>query len=436
MSMIYDEKYETMDRGDLRQLQLERLQSVLLRAERNVAFYRRAFGERGVRTDRIASLADLAELPFTTKADLRESYPYGMFAVPLRDIVRIQTTSGTTGRPVVVGYTRNDIRNWSLCMARLLAAGGVSDQDVVQIAFTYGLFSGGFGFHYGAERIGASVIPASSVSVDRQLSVMKDFKTTVLACTPGLALAMADALPESGIGRVDLALKAGFFGAEPWSESLRRDLERKLGIAALDVYGLTEIVGPGVAGECAERSGLHVNEDQFIPEIVDPATLRPAAPGAEGELVLTTIAKEGFPLIRYRTGDLTSLDESPCACGRTTARMKRVANRLDDMITLGDVKVFPSQVEEALLGAQGVEPHYQIVIDRAGGMDTMEIRVEVSETLPGLDETRILQRIGDTAARRIEAAIGLRPKVTLVEPRSIARAEDGKRLPVIDRRER
>lgn len=436
MSMIYDAKFETMERGDLAQLQLERLQAVLLRAERNVAFYRGAFGARGVRTDRITDLSGLADLPFTTRADLRESYPYGMFAVPLRDIVRIQTTSGTTGRPVVVGYTRNDIRNWSLCMARILAAGGVSDQDVVQIAFTYGLASGAFGFHYGAERLGASVIPASSVSVERQIAVMKDFKTTVLACTPGLALAIAAALPESGIGRVDLALKTGFFGAEPWSEPLRRSLEERLGIAALDIYGLTEIVGPGVAGECGERAGLHVNEDQFLAEVIDPATLRPLPPGSEGELVLTTIAKEGFPLIRYRTGDLTVIDAAPCACGRTTARMKRVTDRIDDMITLGDVKLFPSQVEEALLGVQGVEPHYQIVVDRAAGMDVLEIRVEVSETLPGLDETRVLQRIADTAAGRIEAAVGLRPKVTLVEPRGIERTVEGKRRPVIDRRER
>ncbi len=433
--MIWNGKYETMGREDLAQVQIERLQSTLNRARRNVAFARQAFEKAGVKVEDVRRLADLAALPFTTRADLRAAYPYDMFAVPLRDIVRIQCTSGTTGRPVVVGYTPNDVRTWSECVARVLAAGGVTEHDVVQVAYTYGLFSGGLGFHYGAERVGASVVPASTGSLERQVMIMRDFKTSALACTPGYALALAGALAEAGIAPGTLSLRAGFFGAEPWSEALRAQLESRLGIRTVDTYGLTEVLGPGVAFECEARRGLHVNEDHFIAEIVDPATLAVKRPGEEGELVLTTITKEGFPLVRYRTGDLTSLDPSPCPCGRTLARIARIQGRIDDMINLGDVKVFPSQVEEVIAATEGVEPHYELIVDRVDGIDTLEVRVEIAEDLPGVDEVRALERLKERIARRLAASLAIPAKVTLAEPKSLVRAGEGKLKRVVDRRQ-
>jgi phenylacetate-CoA ligase len=433
--MIWNDKFETMGREDLAQVQIERLQSTLNRARRNVAFYRQAFECAGVKVEDVRALPDLAHVPFTTKADLRAAYPYDMFAVPLRDIVRIQCTSGTTGQPVVVGYTPNDVRTWSECMARVLAAGEVTEHDVVQVSFTYGLFSGGLGFHYGAERIGASVVPASTGSLERQLMIMRDFKTSALACTPGYALALAGALAESGIAPGGLSLRVGFFGAEPWSEALREQLESRLGITAMDNYGLTEVLGPGVSFECPARRGLHVNEDHFIAEVIDPATLTVKRPGEEGELVLTTITKEGFPLVRYRTGDLTTLDPSPCSCGRTLARMARIRGRIDDMINLGDVKAFPSQVEEVLAATEGVEPHYEIVVDRVDGMDTLEVRVEIAEDMPEVDEVRAIERLKERIARRLAASLGIPVKVSLAEPKSLARAGEGKLRRVVDRRQ-
>ena len=433
--MIWNEKCELMDREDLAQVQIEGLQSTLNRARRNVAFYRQAFERAGVKVEDVRALPDLAHLPFTTKADLRAAYPYDMFAVPLRDIVRIQCTSGTTGRPVVVGYTPNDLKMWSECMARVLTAGGVTEHDVVQVSFTYGLFSGGLGFHYGAERIGASVVPASTGSLERQVMIMRDFKTSALACTPGYALALAGALAESGAAPGSLALHVGFFGAEPWSEALRTQLESRLGIAAMDNYGLTEVLGPGVSFECPSRCGLHVNEDHFIAEVIDPATLEVKRPGEEGELVLTTITKEGFPLVRYRTGDLTTIDPSPCRCGRTLARMARIRGRIDDMINLGDVKAFPSQVEEVLAATEGVEPHYELVVDRVDGMDTLEVRVEIAEDMPEVDEVRAIERLKERIARRLAASLGTPVKVTLAEPKSLARAGEGKLRRVVDRRQ-
>jgi phenylacetate-CoA ligase len=433
--MIWNEKCELMDREDLAQVQIEGLQSTLNRARRNVAFSRQAFERAGVKVEDVRALADLAHLPFTTKADLRAAYPYDRFAVPLRDIVRIQCTSGTTGRPVVVGYTPNDLKMWSECMARVLTAGGVTEHDVVQVSFTYGLFSGGLGFHYGAERIGASVVPASTGSLERQVMIMRDFKTSALACTPGYALALAGALAESGAAPGSLALHVGFFGAEPWSEALRTQLESRLGIAAMDNYGLTEVLGPGVSFECPSRCGLHVNEDHFIAEVIDPATLEVKRPGEEGELVLTTITKEGFPLVRYRTGDLTTLDPSPCRCGRTLARMARIRGRIDDMINLGDVKAFPSQVEEVLAATEGVEPHYELVVDRVDGMDTLEVRVEIAEDMPEVDEVRAIERLKERIARRLAASLGTPVKVTLAEPKSLARAGEGKLRRVVDRRQ-
>ena len=432
--MIWNEKQETMARDALHQVQIERLQATLNRVERNVAFYRQAFLAQGVKAEDVEDLDDIVRLPFTTKEDLRRSYPYDMFAVPLRDIVRIHSTSGTTGKPIVVGYTRNDIRTWSECVARVLAAGGVTDHDVVQVAFPYGLFSGGLGFHYGAERIGASVIPASAGSLEKQILIMRDFKTTALACTPGYALALAMVLGELGIHPNELFLRAGFFGAEPWSESLRAQLEEKLHITALDNYGLTEVIGPGVSFECEAKAGLHVNEDHFIVEAIDPATMAPVPWGVEGELVFTTITKEGFPLVRYRTGDLGTLTGEPCACGRTSVRMSRIRGRIDDMIIMGAVKVFPSQVEEIVLGVEGLTPHWEIIVDREAGIDTMEVRVEISETMPELDEMKSLEQAKSRVAQKIDTVLGVKAKITLVEPKSIARPGEGKARRVVDRR--
>ena len=433
--MIWNERHETLPRDEMAQVQLERLQATLNRAERNVTFYRRALSERGARGDDMKSLADLARLPFTTKDDLRESYPYGMFAVPLRDIVRIQSTSGTTGSPIVVGYTRNDIRTWSECVARVLAAGGVTEHDVVQVAFTYGLFSGGLGFHYGAERIGASVIPASTGNLEKQVLIMRDFKTTALVCTPSYALAIAATMEGMGVRPEELFLRVGHFGAEPWSEGLRGQLEEKLRITALDNYGLTEVLGPGVSFECESKRGLHVNEDHFIVEAIDPGTLSPLPPGTEGEMVFTTITKEGFPLIRYRTGDLGVISLEPCPCGRTLARMSRVRGRIDDMIIMGATKVFPSQIEQVILGVDGLAPHYEIVVDRAAGIDILEVRVEISETMPALDEMKSLEQATAKVAQRIDAVLGIKAKVTLVEPQTIARAGGGKIRRVLDKRQ-
>jgi phenylacetate-CoA ligase len=432
--MIWNEKYERLDSEAMAQVQLERLQATLNRAVRNVAFYRQALSVVGARAEDVRSLPDLAGLPFTTKEDLRKSYPYDMFAFPLRDIVRIQSSSGTTGSPIVVGYTRNDIKMWAECVARVLAAGGMTEHDVIQVAFTYGLFTGGLGFHYGAERIGASVIPASTGALEKQVLIMRDFKPTALACTPGYAIAIATTLAERGIDPEKLSLKAGFFGAEPWSEGLRSQIEETLHIKAFDNYGLTEILGPGVSFECDARSGLHVNEDHFIVEAVDTRTLRPVPPGQEGELVFTTITKEGFPLIRYRTGDLAVLSQEPCACGRTLARMSRVRGRIDDLIIMGATKVFPSQIEQIITSVSGLQPHYEIVVDREAGIDTLEVRVEISEAMPEMDELKTLENARTRVAQGIDSLLGMKAKVTLVEPRSIARQTEGKARRVVDRR--
>ena len=426
--MIWNRKYETMERGQLDQVQLERLQATLNRVERNVAFYRQSFGRQGIKAADVRELSDLARLPFTTKEDLRRSYPYDMFAVPLRDIVRIQSTSGTTGTPVVVGYTPNDLRTWAECVARVLAAGGTTEHDVMQVAFTYGLFSGGFGLHAGAERVGASVIPASTGSLEKQVRIMKDFKTTALACTPSYALAIASAAEEMGMQRGQLALKAGYFGAEPWSEGLRQRLEDGLGITALDNYGLTEVLGPGVSFECEKKNGLHVNEDCFLIEVVDPRSGDVLAEGAEGEIVLTTITKEGFPMVRYRTGDLGSVSRGSCPCGRTLARMSRIRGRLDDMIILGATKVFPSQIEQIVTAEIGLAPHFQILLDRVDGIDAMTVQVEPAEARNGAgpDAERVM--------RKLEAVLGVTSKVEMVRPGSLQRAGEGKLNRVVDKR--
>lgn len=426
--------YETMPREELQQLQIERLQMTLNRAYRNVAFYRKAFDSAKIDLETVRDIGDIRRLPFTTRDDLAASYPYGMFAVPLRDIVRVHATSGTTGRPIAVGYTKNDIMHWSELVARQLAAIGINEHDVVQIAFNYGLFTGGLGFHYGAERIGASVIPASTGrNVREQVMIMRDYKATVLVTMPNHAASIANAVEETGIRSEDLRLRVGMFGAEPWSETLRAHLEQRLHLTAYDSYGLSEIMGPGVAAECRERCGLHVNEDHFIVELVNPSTLEPVKPGDEGELVFTTITKEGFPVIRYRTRDLARLIPGACACGRTTVRMSRIAGRTDDMIIVLGAKVFPSQIQEALLGILGVKPEYRIILDRKNDVDAIELLVAMSETA-GFDDIRTLERLRKEIASRIQTDFDIEPKVTFVEAGSLRQKEGSKDKPVIDKR--
>ncbi len=429
---MYSREYEAMPREDLEQLQVERLQATINRVIRNVAFYRDTYERHGIVPDRIRSLSDLQRLPFTTKDDLRRAYPYGMFAVPLRDIVRIHSTSGTTGKPIVVGYTKNDLSAWASLTARVLTAAGITASDLVQIAFNYNITTTALGFHYGAERLGASVVPASAGDIEAQITIMRDYKTSALVGAPGYALHIAAALSELHIHPEELNLKTAVLGGEPWSEGLRAQIEQGLSVKAFDNYGTTEIMGPGVSFECEARAGLHVNEDHFIVEVVDPATGEPAAAGEEGELVFTTITKQGFPLIRFRTGDLASLTSEPCACGRTLARMSRVAGRSDDMIFVGGVNVMPSDVEQVLLETEGLEPHYLIVLDREAGVDTIEIRVEVPRSFP--DELGKLQLIGRTVQQAFERRLGISPRVTFVEPKTIARSAGGKSKRVIDRR--
>jgi phenylacetate-CoA ligase len=432
--MTRSDAYERMEREDLEQVQVERLQATLNRACQNVAFYREKYESLGIDIGKIKSLSDLAELPFTTKEDLRASYPYGMFAVPLKDIVRIHSTSGTTGKPVVVGYTANDISAWTSLVARVVRAAGLSEHDLAQISFRYNLSSAGLGFHYAAESIGASVVPASGESVGRQVTVMRDYKTTALIGTPSYALHIASYLREQGIHPEELSLRVGLFGAEPWSEAMREEIERGLGIKAYDNYGLTELIGPGVSFECSERDGLHVNEDHFIMEVIDPESLKPLPAGAAGELVFTTITKQGIPLIRYRTGDISAVVEGECRCGRKLGRMRRVSGRIDDMIIVEGVNVFPSQIEEAVLKVEGIEPHYRIVVDREAGIDTIEVQAEVSEDFPFLDEPAKVASLRARLQARLDETLEVRTKATLVERKTLERSEGAKLRRVLDRR--
>jgi phenylacetate-CoA ligase len=430
---IWNEPAETMPREDLEQLQLERLQSTLNRVYKNVKLYRNSFDELGIEPANIRSREDLEKIPFTTKDDLRDNYPYGMFALPLREVVRIHSSTGTTGKPTVVGYSANDLDSWSEVVARIMTAGGVTKDDVVQIAFGYGLFTGGFGLHYGAERIGASVIPISSGNTRRQIMIMEDYRTTALVCTPSYALFLTEVIEENKIDPERLSLKYGLFGAEPWSTKMREEIETKMGIVATDNYGLSEVMGPGVAGECFERSGLHLNEDHFIPEIIDPESGNTLPMGEWGELVLTTVRREAMPLIRYRTRDLSRLYIDDCACGRTLVKMEKVTGRTDDMIIFKGVNVYPSQIEEILLEFEGVTPHYQIVLGRDGALDTMEVLVEVNESI-FFDEMRKQRSMVDKIYDSIRSTIGVSAKVKLVEPRSLERFK-GKAKRVVDERE-
>jgi phenylacetate-CoA ligase len=429
---MFQPELEMMSRSALEQLQLSRLRTQLARVYVNVPLYRRKFDEAGFRPEQLETLADLAKVPFTVKDDLRAAYPFDMFAVPLRDIVRVHSSSGTTGQVSVVGYTRGDVERWSEMMARTLACAGATADDVVQVAYGYGLFTGGLGAHYGSERLGAMTIPVSGGNTARQVQILKDFGVTVLACTPSYALLIAETAASMGIDVRDLPLRIGVFGAEPWSDGMRRQIEEKMGIRAIDIYGLSEVMGPGVASECEHQNGLHVFEDQFMIEIVDPETFEPVSDGQRGEVVFTTLTKEGIPVIRYRTRDISRMIAGECACGRTFRRMERVTGRTDDMLIIRGVNVYPSQIEQVLMGIPGVAPHYQVVLSKRGTMDHVEVQVEVGPDFE-FDEIRELEALQKKVAGAIAAALAVSVAVKLVEPRAIQRSE-GKAKRVVDLR--
>lgn len=429
---IWNRHFECMEHDELRRVQSDRLRETVERVYFNVPYYRHKMQEAGIGPEHIQSIEDIVKLPFTTKNDLRDTYPFGMFAVPMSEIVRLHASSGTTGKSTVVGYTRNDISTWSEVMARTLTSAGADRNDFIQIAYGYGLFTGGLGLHYGGEKIGASVIPVSGGNTNRQLQLMHDFGTTVLACTPSYALHLAEAIEESDIDINELRLKTGVFGAEPWTENMRREIEQKLKIKAIDIYGLSEVIGPGVAFECMEQNGLHISEDHFYPEIIDPETLQVLPEGSFGELVFTTITKEGLPLIRYRTRDLTRLSYKKCNCGRTLVRMDKCLGRSDDMLIIRGVNLFPSQIETVLLEMSEIKPHYRIIVDRVNNLDTIELQVEVDEEF-FQDKISQLQSLRGQLQENLESAIGLGIKVTLVEPKTIERSE-GKAQRVFDKR--
>lgn len=434
MSVIYwEEEIETLPRVGLESIQLRRLKHLVARVYRTVEPYRRKMDAAGVKPDDIQTLADLAKLPFTVKDDLRDNYPFGLFTVPLDEVVRVHASSGTTGKPTVVGYTANDIKTWSNVMARALCCAGATKGDMVHNAYGYGLFTGGLGAHYGIERLGATVIPVSGGNSKRQINIMKDFGSTVLLSTPSYALNLAEAMDSMDVDPKSLSLRVGIFGAEPWSENMREEVERKLNLKATDIYGLSEVMGPGVAQECLHTTrGMHIFEDHFLPEIINPETGEVLPPGEKGELVFTTLTKEAFPIIRYRTKDISRLFYEPCECGRTLVRMEKVTGRTDDMLIIRGVNVFPSQVEHVLMGVDGVEPHYQIVVDREGNLDTMQVQVEVSEGVFS-DEIRVLENLTKHIQKEIKDLLGVTCKVKLVEPKTIQRSE-GKAQRVIDRR--
>jgi phenylacetate-CoA ligase len=434
--MIYNEEFETLPREVLEALQLKRLKQVVQRVYHTVGFYRRSFDEAGVQPDDIKSLEDLRKFPFTTKQDLRDNYPFGMFAVPMSSVVRLHASSGTTGRSTVVGYTKRDIETWSELMARCFVAAGLTKNDIIHNAYGYGLFTGGLGAHYGAEKLGASVIPMSGGNTKRQIMILQDFGPTAICCTPSYALNLAEQGKAMGVDMKSLKLRVGIFGAEPWSEKMRQEIEKAFNITALNIFGLSEIMGPGVSMECLEgRHGMHIFEDHFLVETIDPATGEVLPPGSEGELVFTTITKEAFPLVRYRTRDISRLITEPCRCGRTLHRMDRVMGRSDDMLIIRGVNVFPSQIEAVLMAIKGVEPHYQLIVDRAGNLDTLEIQVEVGEQIfANADEVKVLQNMERRIVKDVKDYLGVSAKVKLVEPKTLQRFE-GKASRVLDKRQ-
>ncbi|MEA3466279.1 MAG: phenylacetate--CoA ligase [Thermodesulfobacteriota bacterium] len=433
--MIWNDDFETLPREAIEALQFKRLKQTLERVYATVPFYQKRFKEAGLTPADLHSLADLHKIPFTYKQDMRDNYPYGLFAVHLDQIVRIHASSGTTGKPTVVGYTKRDIDTWSELMARSFAAAGATSSDVIHNAYGYGLFTGGLGAHYGAERLGASVIPMSGGNTQKQMLIMKDFGSSVITCTPSYSLYLAESLAEAGIDHNDLKLRVGILGAEPWSEAMRDEIEANLGIKAIDIYGLSEIMGPGVAIECIEaQNGLHIWEDHFIPEIINPETGEVLPHGEKGELVITTITKEGIPMIRYRTRDITRILPEPCICGRTHLRLERLSGRTDDMLIIRGVNVFPSQIESVLVSIDGVEPHYQLIIDREGNLDTLEVQVEVNEQTFS-DEIKVLQGLNNEIRKQIKDLLGITCKIRLVEPKTITRSE-GKAQRIVDNRQK
>ena len=431
--MIYDIEFETLPREALAAIQLRRLKATLDRVYATVPFYRSRFEAAGITPNDIRSFEDFQNLPFNTKQDLRDNYPFGMFAVPMDNVVRIHASSGTTGKPTVVGYTARDINTWAELMARSLTAGGATRKDIIHNAYGYGLFTGGLGAHYGAEKLGASVIPVSGGNTKRQVVIMRDFGPTILTSTPSYALHLAEVAEEMGVSFGTLKFRYGIFGAEPWSEQMRQEIERKLHLTAVDIYGLSEVIGPGVAIECHEaQSGLHIFEDHFIPEIINPITGKVLPYGETGELVFTSITKEAFPVIRYRTRDITSLNPEPCICGRTLLRMNKISGRTDDMLIIRGVNVFPSQIESVLMEIEGIEPHYQLIVDREDNLDTLAVHVEISERNFS-DEVKVLQQLEKKISYSIKEYLGVSARVKLVEPKTIARSE-GKAVRVIDNR--
>jgi phenylacetate-CoA ligase len=430
--MIWQKEFECMNRKAMDSLQLERLKKIVDYCINNVPHYAKKLGEAGITAEKIKTLSDIKYIPFTTKADIRDNYPFGLFAKPMKEISRIHASSGTTGKPTVVGYTKKDLELWSDMVARIVIAAGARQDDIAQVSFGYGLFTGAFGLHYGLEHIGAAVIPMSSGNTEKQIMIMKDFGSTVLIATPSYALYMSEVAKEMGFKPGDLKLRLGLFGAEGCTDEMRKKIEENMGIIATDNYGMSEIMGPGVSGECYQRSGLHINEDHFLPEIINSETEEVLPKGETGELVITTLTKEGFPMLRYRTRDISSLDYTPCECGRTSVRMAKVRGRSDDMLIIKGVNVFPSQVESVLVSIPHIGPHYQLIVRTEGFLDTLEVLVELIDNSL-LEKYSELERLNRDVKSRLKTVLGLEAKVKLVEPKTIERSM-GKAKRVVDLR--
>jgi len=430
----WDKSMECALPHEMEALQSFRLSKKIKHIYDNVPYYREKMNAAGIKPEDIKSVADLSKLPFTTKQDLRDTYPYGLFAVPMDEVVRVHASSGTTGKQIVVGYTENDIETWRECVARAIAAAGGTNKDFMHISYGYGLFTGGLGMHYGAEKVGCTTIPVSVGNTQRQINILKDFGSTIICCTPSYALFLAETMKEMGVSKHDIKLKSGIFGAEPWTEEMRVEIEDKLGLKAFDIYGLSEIIGPGVSFECDDQTGMHINEDHFIPEIIDPDTGEVLPYGEQGELVFTCITKEAFPLMRYRTRDIAVLQKGTCKCGRTLIKMLKPRGRSDDMLIIRGVNVFPSQIESVLLSMGNTAPHYQIIVDRVDNTDVLEIQVEISQEMFS-DEIKNLSSQENKIRQQVESILGIAAKIRLVEPKTIARSE-GKAVRVIDKRKK
>ena len=434
MAKYWNEAIECAKPHEMEALQSFRLSQTVRRVYENVPHYRQKMDEMGVKPEDIKTVHDLSKLPFTVKQDLRDTYPYGLFAVPMDEVVRVHASSGTTGKQIVVGYTQNDIETWQECCARALTAAGGGKDDFMHVSYGYGLFTGGLGMHYGAEKVGMTVIPVSTGNTNRQITVIKDFGSTMICCTPSYALYLAETMKEMGVDKSELKLKAGIFGAEPWTEEMRTEIEEKLGLKAYDIYGLSEIIGPGVSFECEDQTGMHISEDHFIPEIIDPDTGEVLPDGVQGELVFTCITKEAFPLIRYRTRDIAVLQKGTCSCGRTLIKMLKPRGRSDDMLIIRGVNVFPSQVESVLLSLGNTSPYYQLIVDRVNNTDVLEIQIELSPEMFS-DTVKNLEDEENNIKAAIESTLGIAAKIRLVEPKSITRSE-GKAVRVIDKRKK